>query len=495
MKRLHRFIIKSFLGPFFMTFIICVFILLMQFLWKYIDELVGKGLDWNIVTELLIYASCGLVPLAFPLAMLLASIMTFGNMGENYELVAMKASGISLFRIMRPLLVVTILLTGIAFYFSNNILPKTNLKFYTLLFSVKSQKPEMVIKEGVFSNDMEGYSIKVDRKGRDNNMLYGLMIYDHVRGDGNTNVTVADSGKMEITEIAGNKKYMTVTLYNGYSYREQKENRAGRNRRYPFNREVFQKEVINISMSGFEFNRTDERLYAGASKMMNVSQLRSKGDSVFQDYKIQVWRFVTSLTYQQDVNRQIGWLALQRDSLKPNPVAPPDTLVDIDKVFASLSTFEKEELYHRTVENVRNNSQLITQQTDMMYGSRRHVNSYAMEWHRKYTLSIACVIFFFIGAPLGAIIRKGGLGMPVVVSILMFIAYYILMITGEKFAREDAWSMEGGMWFSSLVFLPLGIWLTYKAATDSGVMNIESYQLFLKRLVNVLTFKNKKNEI
>lgn len=495
MKRLHRFIIKSFLGPFFMTFFICVFILLMQFLWKYIDELVGKGLEWNIVTELLLYASCGLVPLAFPLAMLLASIMTFGNMGENYELVAMKASGISLFRIMRPLLIVTLLLTGLAFYFSNNVLPKTNLKFYTLLFSVKSQKPEMVIKEGVFSNDMEGYSIKVDRKGRDNNMLYGLMIYNHTNGEGNTDVTVADSGKMEVTEIAENKKYMSVTLYNGYSYRDDRENRSGRNRHYPFRRETFKKEVINISMSGFEFNRTDERLYAGASKMMNVNQLKSKGDSVFQEYKYRITRFVTSLNYQPDVSKQIGWLMLKRDTLKPNPVAPADTLVDIDKFYASLSTFEKEELYHRAIENVRSNSQLISQQMDEMYASRRHVNNYPMEWHRKYTLSVACLIFFFIGAPLGAIIRKGGLGMPVVVSILMFIAYYILMITGEKFAREDAWSMEGGMWFSSLVFLPLGIWLTYKAATDSGVMNIENYQLFFKRLVNMLSFKNKKNEI
>ncbi|HET6557469.1 MAG TPA: LptF/LptG family permease [Prolixibacteraceae bacterium] len=494
MKRLHRFIIKSFLGPFFMTFFICVFILLMQFLWKYIDELVGKGLDWKIVTELLIYASAGLVPLAFPLAMLLASIMTFGNMGENYELVAMKASGISLFRIMRPLLIVTLLMTGIAFYFSNSILPKTNLKFYTLLYSVKSQKPEMVIKEGVFSNDMENYSIKVDRKGRDNNMLYGLMIYDHAARDGNTNVTVADSGKMEITEIAENKKFMTVTLYNGYSYRDEQEPRGSSAKRYPFRRESFTKEVINISMSGFDFNRSDERIYAGASRMLNINRLKTDGDSVFQEYKIRVWRFVTSLSYQQDVSRQIGWLTIPDDTIKPNPVAPPDTLVDIDKALALLSTFEKEELYRRTIENVRSNLQLINQQVDEMYTRRRHVNSYPMEWHRKFTLSVACLIFFFIGAPLGAIIRKGGLGMPVVVSILMFIAYYILMITGEKFAREDAWTMESGMWFSSLVFLPLGIWLTYKAATDSGVMNIESYQLFFKKLANALSLKSKKNE-
>ena len=495
MKRLHKFVIKSFLGPFFMTFFICVFILLMQFLWKYIDELVGKGLEWTIVSELLIYASLGLVPLAFPLAMLLASIMTFGNMGENYELVAMKASGISLFRIMRPLMVITLLLTMTAFYFSNNILPLTNLKFYSLLYSVKQQKPEMVVKEGVFSNDMPNYSIKVERKGRDNNMLYGLMIYNHAQHNGNSNVTVADSGKMEIVELTDSIKYMRVTLFNGYSYWDEKEARNANLKRYPFRRESFTKEVINISMLDFEFNRSDEKLYAGAAKMLNTNQLKYAGDSAFVEYKLRIWRFVTSLNYQSDVNKQVAWLTMPYDSMRIDPRLKPDTLVNIDQELASLSTFEKAELYRNTIENVRSNSQFITQQMDEMYTRKKYVNNFPMEWHRKYTLSIACLIFFFIGAPLGAIIRKGGLGMPVVVSILMFIAYYILMITGEKFAREDAWSMIGGMWFSSLVFLPLGIWLTYKAATDSGILNLESYQLFFKKLFDSVFFRNRKKEI
>jgi len=438
MKLLHKFIIKSFLGPFFMTFFICIFILLMQFLWKYIDDLVGKGLDWTIVSELLMYASFGLVPLAFPLAMLLASIMTFGNLGENYELVAMKASGISLFRIMRPLFVVALILTSIAFYFSNNILPKTNLKFYTLMFSVKQQKPEMVIKEGVFSNDMENYSIKVERKGKNNNMLYDVMIYNHADNQGNVNVSISDSGKMEITQ---DKKFMSITLYNGQNYTEGTESRQSTAKRYPFRRESFQKEVINISMKDFEFNRIDEKRYAGASKMMNVSQLTSQGDSVFKEYKIQLWRYLTAFSYISDVNRQVSWLANPRDSLRINPNIKPDSIVDFDKTIAALSTFEKAALYQRVISNVRSNSLALTQQFDEMYMRKKSLNSYAMEWHRKFTLSFACLIFFFIGAPLGAIIRKGGLGMPVVVSILMFIAYYILMITGEKFAREDAWSM------------------------------------------------------
>lgn len=491
MKRLHRFIIKSFLGPFFMTFFICVFILLMQFLWKYIDDLVGKGLEWNIVAELLLYASFGLVPLAFPLAMLLASIMTFGNLGENYELVAMKASGISLFRIMRPLLVVAIALTSIAFYFSNNILPKTNLEFYALLYSVKQQKPEMVIKEGIFSNDMPNYSIKVERKGKNNNMLYDVMIYDHTSNDGNVNVTIADSGKMELTP---DKKFMTVTLFNGHNYTEPRENKQGSDRRFPFRRELFQKEVINISMLDFEFNRSDERLFSHGARAMNITQLTNRGDSLFTDYKLRNWRFVTSMNYASDVSKQVSWLANPYDSLRINPHIKPDTLVDVDMTIASLSTFEKQELYQRAIENVRTNTQMISQQLDEMASRKKMVNAYAMEWHRKFTLSFACLIFFFIGAPLGAIIRKGGLGMPVVVSILMFIAYYVLMITGEKFAREDAWPMIQGMWFASSVFLPLGFWLTYKAATDSGVMNMESYQLFFKKLTNLSFLKNSKSE-
>jgi len=474
-----------------MTFFICVFILLMQFIWKYIDELVGKGLDWAIVTELLVYAAFGLIPLAFPLAMLLASIMTFGNLAENYELVAMKASGISLFRIMRPLVVVAILMTSIAFYFSNSILPKTNLKFYSLMLSVRQQKPEMVIKEGVFSNDMNNYSIKVEHKGKNNNMLYDVMIYDHSDNLGNVSVSVSDSGKMELTK---DKKFMSVTLYNGKSYTDGPENRQSQVKKFPFRRETFTKEVINISMKEFEFNRVDDKRYAGASKMLNVSQLTSQGDSVFRAYKGRLWRYLVTFTYIRDINLQLNWLGNPIDSLRINPKIKPDSIVDFDNQIAAMSTFEKEALYQSTINNVRANSQLINQQLDEMYGRKKALNSYAMEWHRKFTLSFACLIFFFIGAPLGAIIRKGGLGMPVVVSILMFIAYYILMITGEKFAREDAWSMIGGMWLASFVFLPLGIWLTYKAATDSGVMNMESYHALYKRLIKFLFLNRHKPE-
>jgi lipopolysaccharide export system permease protein len=295
-------------------------------------------------------------------------------------------------------------------------------------------------------------------------------------------------------EVTKNKNFMQITLFNGQSYYDEKDGKQVQ-RRYPFRRESFKEEVINISMKDFEFNRSDERLFSHGSRMMNVSQLTYQGDSLYSDYKIRLWRFMTSLTYTSDINKQIAWLAMPVDSLRKKPEIVHDTIVDVDKVITSMGTFEREDLYQRAVGNVRRNSQLISQQIDEMYNRKRSVNSYFMEWHRKFTLSFACLIFFFIGAPLGAIIRKGGLGMPVVVSILMFIAYYIIMITGEKFAREDAWSMVNGMWFSSVVFLPLGIWLTYKAATDSGVMNIESYQAFFKKLLNLKIFKGHKPEI
>ena len=226
---------------------------------------------------------------------------------------------------------------------------------------------------------------------------------------------------------------------------------------------------------------------------MNISQITTYGDSLFSDYKFRLWHFVTSLNYPGDINRQVSWLSVPVDSLASDPQIKPDTIVDFDKIIASMSSFNKEEMYQRAINEARGNAQMISQQMEDIYTRKKYVNNFPMEWHRKFTLSVACIIFFFIGAPLGAIIRKGGLGMPVVVSILMFIAYYILMITGEKFAREDAWSMFSGMWFSSFIFLPLGVWLTYKAATDSAVMNMESYQLFFRKLFRLNFLKTSKN--
>lgn len=489
MKRLHRYVLESFLGPFLMTFFICVFILLMQFLWKYIDDMVGKGLEWGVLGELMFYASLGLVPMAFPLAVLLASIMTFGNLGENYELVAMKASGISLFRIMKPLVFVSIFLALFAFYFSNNILPHTNLKFGALMQSIKRQKPEMVITEGIFTNDIDGYSIKVDRKSKKDNMLYKILIYDHRAGQGNVSVTVADSGFMKISE---DKKFMVMTLFAGETAQEDNVNEAKRDKRYKFRRTHFEKQVVMVPLRGFDFKRTDEEGLRGSFRMMNLSQLEYSEDSLYTDYNQRVRRFAINMRYNQSLNKGIVELSNLEDSLRNYKALEQVRQVDFDSVVASMEPMVKNEVFSQAASQARQNKQNIDQNIFELYNLKKNLNKFSMEKHRKFTWSVAVLIFFFIGAPLGAIIRKGGMGMPVVVSILMFIAYYMVSISGEKASREDVWSMLTGMWFSTLVFFPLGFFLTYKAANDSGLLNLESYQLRIKKMINYIL--RKKND-
>ncbi|MDD4190941.1 MAG: LptF/LptG family permease [Mangrovibacterium sp.] len=492
MKRLHQFVLKSFLGPFFLTFFICVFILLMQFLWKYIDDMVGKGLEWNIIIELLFYASLALVPMAFPLAMLLASIMSFGNLGENYELVAMKASAISLFRMMRPLIFVASGLCLFAFYFSNNVLPKTNLKFTALMLSVKRQKPEMVIKEGVFTNDIDGYSIKVDRKSRTSNLLYKILVYDHTDNQGNVSVTVADSGFMKISE---DKKFMVMTLFDGETATETNPNERGRDKSYPYRRTRFRKQVVTVPLRGFDFKRTDENMLRSAYRMMNLSQLKHSEDSLVTDYLFRVRRFATGMRYNDILNKSMINLSHPYDSLRKYEPFESTRDIDFRQIYENLDQMDKNQVFSSALEIARSNKQNIDQNVSELYNLKKNLNKYTMEKHRKFTWSVACVIFFFIGAPLGAIIRRGGFGMPVVVSILMFISYYMISIVGEKFAREDVWDMFNGMWFSTFVFLPVGLFLTYKAVNDSGLLNLETYQHQAKRLLSLVLTRNNNSEI
>lgn len=485
MKRLHWYVIKSFLGPFFMTFFIVVFVLLMQFLWKYVDDLVGKGLEMKILAEMLFYASFGLLPYAFPLAMLLASIMTFGALGENYELVAMKSSGISLFRIMRPLIVIAIIVTGIAFYFGNYILPTTNLKFITLLASVKEQRPELVLQPGVFTNEIDGYSIKVESKNSDTNMLYDLLVYNHSSNERNMvneNVTVADSGYLEITE---DKKYMVLTMYNGENYAEEPP--ETRNRRNtspgagPMRTDQFKMQRVWIEVNNFEFTKKDEGSYRSMDRMMNIKQLRYHKDSIDEMYFKYLRDYLLQITINPTLSSKVFNITNTVDSLKQEIKPVPDTTINFDSYFNGLDTWEKSQIALRAKEKIRENSSNINMYQNTLTQRKRFNNKYEMEIHRKYTLSIAVLIFFFIGAPLGAIIRKGGLGMPVVVSILLFILYYIISMTGEKSAREDVWQMFTGMWFSTFIFLPIGIWLSYKAGSDSALMSSETYtKLFSK---------------
>jgi len=489
MKRLHLYVIKSFLGPFFMTFFIVVFVLLMQFLWRYVGDLVGKGLSLKILGEMLFYASFGLLPYAFPLAMLLASIMTFGSLGENYELVAMKSAGISLFRIMKPLMVIAVFVSLTAFYFANNILPQTNLKFTTLMVSVKQQRPELVLQEGVFTNEIDGYNIKVGHKDKKTNVLYDLLIYDHTRNKSNESVTVADSGFLEITE---DKKYMVLTLYNGINYLEEQGTGGRQTESRPFKRNKFAEQTIRVKVNNFEFNRREEGIYKNMYRMLNTKQLMLREDTLNEKYYSQLQNYMMQIDINPTITRRTYDLTVKNDSLRQNPVITADSIFNFDNYFNSIDKWVKAEISLVALDKARNNMQNLNLYEGQLSERKRNINKHSMERHRKYTLSMAVLIFFFVGAPLGAIIRKGGLGMPVVVSILLFIAYYIVSMTGEKSAREDVWQMFTGMWFSTLVFLPIGIWLSYKAGTDSAIMSADTYLKLINKLNPANWFKKPK---
>ncbi len=482
MKTLHRFILKSYLGPLVMTFFITMFVLLMQFLWKYIDDLVGKGLSWDVIAELLLYAAAGLVPLALPLSTLLASLMTMGNLGENNELLAMKSAGISLPRILTPLVFVTILISIGAFFFSNNVLPYTNLKISTLLYSVKQQKPELVIKEGVFTNLIEGYSIKVADKDPKTGLMRRILIYDHSKDESNTTVTYADSGYMKPTS---DQKFLVATLYNGNSYKEVTDNknqkRTQRNK-FPAQKQYFEKQVIIFELKGFGLQRADESFFKDSYQTFNISQLAKTKDSLSQAFNEQLRSFSQNVV-RNSIFRNPYW--------GRRPVNHAKTKLNPDSLFNSLTPSEKEMVLDRAIENARITKSYISSSKDEFFYKQKYINRHIIEWNRKFTLSFACFVFFFIGAPLGAIIRKGGLGTPVVISVLFFIIYYIINITGEKFAREVIWNPTLGMWISSFILLPLGIFLSYKATTDSVILNADFYIEQVKKLFRIKElFKN-----
>ncbi len=485
MKTLHRFILKSYIGPLVMTFFITMFVLLMQFLWRYIDDLVGKGLSWDVIAELLLYASAGLLPLALPLATLLASLMTMGNLGENNELLAMKSAGISLPRILTPLIVLTIFISIGAFFFSNNVVPYTNLKISTLLYSVKQQKPELIIKEGVFTNLIEGYSIKVGDKDPNTGLMRRILIYDHSKDEENTTVTYADSGYMRPT---ADQKFLVATLYSGNSYKEVRDNRKPRytyKEKLPAQKQTFEKEVIIFELKGFELQRADESFFKDSYQTQNISQLAKTEDSLSKAFNAQIESFSQSVI-RSSIFRNPYWGRRQNNiEIKRS--------INTDSLYKSLSPEEKIAALERAIEFARSTKSYISSSKDEFYYKQKYIARHRVEWNRKFTLAFACFIFFFIGAPLGAIIRKGGLGTPVVISVLFFIIYYIINITGEKFAKELVMNPSLGTWLSSFILLPIGVFLSYKATTDSVIMNADFYIEKIKKVFNMVGSRKKHN--
>jgi lipopolysaccharide export system permease protein len=448
---------------------------MMQFLWRYVDDLVGKGLAISVLSEFFFYAILTLVPTALPLAILLASLMTFGNFGERYELLAIKAAGISLIRVMAPLIVFTVFLCSTSFYFQNVVAPKAQVKLFTLLFSMKQKSPELEIPEGVFYDEIEGYNLYVKHKNKETGTLYNLMIYNFSDGFDNAHIIVADSGKLEMT---ADKQHLRLHLYSGEMF-ENLKSQSSSMQNVPYRRESFSEKHTIIEFNS-NFNMIDESFMNNQYQSKNMTELQTAVDSmnhlVDSVGKTFYKEAITSTYRSRDNFSKEDTLKIRKTKL---------TAINTDSVFNNLSLSDKQ----RAVANALSTSQSIG--NDWKFKSfntvdtDKRIRRHEMEWHKKIALSISCLIFFFIGAPLGGIIRKGGLGMPVVISIFIFIIYYIIDTTGAKMARNGTWVIWTAMWISTFILAPVGIFLTYKSNKDSVVLNIDTYINWIRKVIGI----------
>jgi lipopolysaccharide export system permease protein len=457
-KKLDKLIIRSFIGPFLATFLISLFVLVMQFFWLWIDDLVGKGLDFFTIAELIGYVAATAVPLALPLALLLSSIMTFGNLGESFELVAIKSSGISLMRFMMPLLAVAVFIGGISFLFSNNIIPIANLKLESLKYDLVVSKPAFDIKEGVFYNKIEGYAIKLGMKEKDDSTIRNIIIYEK-NYNLQDQMMIAESGIMRVTP---DKRYLEFILKNGWRY-EEKGNRGTTNTE--FIRLGFKEYKKIFDLSSFKLNKTADTLFRDNQRMLSLRQLDRRLDSLEN----------TSALYlshnKRELNSHFRFAAYQ-DSVQP----PVNKTAVKAKTFTELVPKEYRMIVADRAYNQLNSAKgaidiLVTEQDTR----ERDIRGHKIEWHRKFTLAFACILLFLIGAPLGAIIRKGGLGAPLVFAVIFFIIFHLFNTFGEKFVKEDVTSAFTGMWLSTMVLIPIAAFLTYKAMRDSQLFNKEFY--------------------
>lgn len=457
------------------TFFICLFIFMMQFLWRYVDELVGKGLEMTVLAQFFFYSALTLVPASLPLAILLAALITFGNFGERFELLAMKAAGISLLKIMRPLIIFICFVCCVSFYFQNVIGPKAQTKLWTLLISMKQKSPEVDIPEGVFYDEIEGYNLYVKHKNRKTGILYDVLIYNFEKGFENAQIIKADSGKLEMT---ADKQHLYLHLYSGEQFENLKSQNMNQNN-VPYRRETFREKHAIIEFNS-DFNMVDAGIMSNQSLSKNMNMLQAGIDSMavqndsvgrayFNEAMASTYKVVTNLTKEDTVKIQTAHVEQY----------------NVDSLFNASTLMQKQKIISNAVSRAESagsdwsfKSFTISQTESSL---RRHMTS----WHEKLTLSLACLIFFFIGAPLGGIIRKGGLGMPVVVSVLIFIVYYIINNTGFKMARDGQWVVWMGMWTSTAVLAPLGGFLTYKSNNDSVVLNADAYINWFKKIVGI----------
>ncbi len=421
----------------------------MQFLWKYIDDLVGKGLEWFDISQLLFYASARLVPLALPISILLSSIMTFGNLAEKYELVAMKSAGVSFQKAMSSLLFFILIISMFSFLFSNYYMPYANLKAGTLLYDIRKQKPALNIKPGMFYNGLEGFSIKIDKKNENGIELEGIMIYDHNNKSGNNKVIVAERGSMYLSD---NEQQFIISLEDGHSYHEKDvSTRNNKVKKRPHQRVAFKKDILRFDLSGFGMKRSSEDLYRNHYAMMNNRQILNSIDSLYEKIASKAYKT------KKQINKTLGIDSTLSKNSYTNLIG--------------LNIVQERKQYNSAINLARSNKGLVENANRDREYRQTLVAKHLVEWHRKWSLAFACIIMFLIGAPLGAIIRKGGFGMPVVVSIFFFILYHVIYMTGEKMVKKGELAALEGMWIANIILFPIGIWLTYKASKDSNLLD------------------------
>lgn len=483
-KKLDRFVLGNFLLIFSGSFFITLFVLMMQFTWRYVDEIVGKGITMDILGQFYWYMAITMVPMALPLAVLLASLISFGNMGERLELLAMKAAGVSLLRIMRPLAVLVIGLAGISFYFQNRAALDAQKNLTSLLWSLRETSPALEIPEGVFYGKINNFSLYVERKDVATGKLYNVMIYKTDQGFDKAQIVVADSGRLEVTN---DKEHLIFDIWNG----EQFENlQAGgaqaalNTKGVPYDRETFQYKRFIIDFNS-NFEKQDAEQWSGSAITKNLKQLSASIDSMNTALDS-----IGLANYKQ--GKQTAYYC---PPLRPQHAAALKQMskgakLDFDTIMARMSADKRVQTIRAAAASAATYASELEWKSLTTEEGDKSVRTHRIQWHQKFTMSIACIFFFFIGAPLGAIIRKGGLGMPTIIAVILFIFYYIINTSGMKMARDGAWNMIFGMWISTVVLTPLGCFLTYKANNDSVVFNADVYAALFKRLLGLRSKRN-----
>lgn len=474
-KKLDLYILRKFLLIFAGAFFVCLFVFMMQFTWRSVNDLIGKGLSMDIFAQFYWYMSIALVAMSLPMAVLLASLITFGNMGENLELLAMKAAGVSLFRIMRPLIFFVISVTCVSFYFQNTISPDAQIKMRTLLFSMKQQSPAVEIPEGVFYSGVPNVNLYVKRKNAQSGMLYDMIIYKTDQGFERAQIVRADSGRMEMTE---DKENLILHLWHGEQFENLQQNTGGsmlRSANVPYDRESFLYKRLLIDFDA-NFNMMDQAMLENMASVKSMNEIEHDIDSIEHMLDSVGARYFADCLTTAYALHPLKGKVLARARNKQ---------IDFDSLLSSATATQRNAAQHTATSKTTMMRAELEWRRMTSADGYSYIRKHWVEWHQKLTLSLACLLFFFIGAPLGAIIRKGGLGMPTVISVAIFIIYHIINTSGMNMAKNGSWNMIYGMWISSGLLLPIGIWISWKANRDSTVFNIEAYSKLFRRLFNI----------